>query len=63
MNPGRSRKNQPRASLAGGAEALRDDERFSYVGAWEYAGTGQPPVLHKEPLEFEEVHPTQRSYK
>jgi succinate dehydrogenase / fumarate reductase, flavoprotein subunit len=44
-------------------EALRDDEHFSYVGAWEYAGTGAPPILHKEPLEFEEVHPTQRSYK
>jgi succinate dehydrogenase / fumarate reductase, flavoprotein subunit len=44
-------------------EALRDDEHFSYVGAWEYTGTGAPPILHKEPLEFEEVHPTQRSYK
>ncbi|MEU4477438.1 fumarate reductase/succinate dehydrogenase flavoprotein subunit [Micromonospora sp. NPDC023966] len=43
-------------------EAQRDDERFSYVAAWEYAGTGQP-VLHKEDLTFEYVHPTQRSYK
>jgi succinate dehydrogenase / fumarate reductase flavoprotein subunit len=44
-------------------EALRDDEHFSYVAAWEFKGVGQPPELHKEPLEFEEVHPSQRSYK
>jgi succinate dehydrogenase / fumarate reductase, flavoprotein subunit len=44
-------------------EALRDDEHYSYVAAWEYTGMGQPPVLHKEPLEFEYVHPSQRSYK
>jgi succinate dehydrogenase / fumarate reductase flavoprotein subunit len=44
-------------------EALRDDANFSYVAAWEFAGVGKEPVLHKEPLEFEEVHPTQRSYK
>jgi len=44
-------------------EALRDDEHFSYVAAWEFQGVGKRPALHKEPLEFEEVHPTQRSYK
>jgi len=44
-------------------EALRDDARFSYVAAWEFKGVGAPPVLHKEPLEFEYVHPSQRSYK
>ncbi len=44
-------------------EALRDDVNFSYVAAWEFTGVGEPPVLHKEPLAFEEVHPTQRSYK
>ena len=44
-------------------EALRDDENFSYVAAWEFKGVGKQPELHKEPLEFEEVHPTQRSYK
>ncbi|GLW62218.1 succinate dehydrogenase flavoprotein subunit [Actinomadura rubrobrunea] len=44
-------------------EAKRDDENFSYVAAWEWAGPGKPPVLHKEPLEFEYVKPTQRSYK
>src|SRR6516165_589004 len=44
-------------------EALRDDANYSYVAAWEYTGVGKEPVLHKEPLVFEEVHPTQRSYK
>ncbi|MEH0937037.1 fumarate reductase/succinate dehydrogenase flavoprotein subunit [Micromonospora psammae] len=44
-------------------EAQRDDERFAYVAAWEYTGTGEPVVLHKEDLKFEYVHPTQRSYK
>ena len=44
-------------------EALRDDANFSYAAAWEFRGAGQEPVLHKEPLEFEYVHPTQRSYK
>jgi succinate dehydrogenase / fumarate reductase flavoprotein subunit len=44
-------------------EALRDDAHFSYVGAWEFTGVGRKPELHKEPLTFDEVHPTQRSYK
>ncbi len=44
-------------------EALRDDANFSYVAAWEFGGVGKPPTLHKEPLEFEYVHPSQRSYK
>ena len=44
-------------------EAQRDDEHFAYVAAWEYQGEGQPPKLHKEPLEYEEVHMSQRSYK
>ncbi|MET7400616.1 fumarate reductase/succinate dehydrogenase flavoprotein subunit [Dactylosporangium sp. NPDC005572] len=44
-------------------EALRHDDEFSYVAAWEFAGTGEPPVLHREALDFEYVHPTQRSYK
>ncbi|SDS98271.1 fumarate reductase/succinate dehydrogenase flavoprotein subunit [Actinopolymorpha singaporensis] len=43
-------------------EALRDDDNFSYVAAWEWAGAGAEPVLHKEELSFEYVHPTQRSY-
>jgi succinate dehydrogenase / fumarate reductase flavoprotein subunit len=41
-------------------EALRDDENFSYVAAWEYAS---PPVLHREELRFDHVTPSQRSYK
>jgi succinate dehydrogenase / fumarate reductase flavoprotein subunit len=44
-------------------EARRDDARFSYVAAWEFQDVGRPPVLHKEPLTFEYVRPTQRSYK
>jgi succinate dehydrogenase / fumarate reductase flavoprotein subunit len=44
-------------------EALRDDEDFTYVAAWEYTGAGQAPVLHKEDLTFEYVTPSQRSYK
>jgi succinate dehydrogenase / fumarate reductase flavoprotein subunit len=44
-------------------EALRDDANYSYVAAWEYKGEGVAPVLNKEPLTFEYVHPSQRSYK
>jgi succinate dehydrogenase / fumarate reductase flavoprotein subunit len=44
-------------------EALRDDENFCYVAAWEYRGKDEAPVLHKEPLSFENVTLTQRSYK
>lgn len=44
-------------------EALRDDENFAYVAAWEFTGVGNPPELHKEQLEFEFVHLAQRSYK
>ncbi|HSO95958.1 MAG TPA: fumarate reductase/succinate dehydrogenase flavoprotein subunit [Acidimicrobiia bacterium] len=44
-------------------EALRDDEHFAYVGAWEYTGDLGSPVLHQEPLEFENIHLAQRSYK
>ena len=44
-------------------EALRDDEIFSYVAAWEYATGGAAPRMHKEALTFEETTPGQRSYK
>jgi succinate dehydrogenase / fumarate reductase flavoprotein subunit len=44
-------------------EAARDDEHYAYAAAWGFQGVGQPPVLHKEPLTFEYVHPSQRSYK
>ncbi len=44
-------------------EALRNDDEYSYVAAWEYRGPDAAPVLNKEPLTFEYVHPTQRSYK
>ncbi|MEO6521749.1 MAG: fumarate reductase/succinate dehydrogenase flavoprotein subunit [Mucilaginibacter sp.] len=44
-------------------EALRDDENFAFVAAWEYAGENQPEVLNKEALVYENVKLTQRSYK
>jgi succinate dehydrogenase / fumarate reductase flavoprotein subunit len=44
-------------------EALRDDANFSYSTAWEWKGDGQAPAMHKEPLTFDYVHLTQRSYK
>jgi succinate dehydrogenase / fumarate reductase, flavoprotein subunit len=44
-------------------EAQRNDQEYSYVAAWEFTGVGARPKLHKESLVFEEVHPTQRSYK
>ncbi|WP_081752798.1 fumarate reductase/succinate dehydrogenase flavoprotein subunit [Kallotenue papyrolyticum] len=44
-------------------EALRDDEHFAYVAAWEFTGVGREPILHREPLTFEYVPLQQRSYK
>jgi len=44
-------------------EARRNDAEFAYVAAWEYQGPDQYPVLHKEPLSFQYVPLTQRSYK
>jgi succinate dehydrogenase / fumarate reductase flavoprotein subunit len=44
-------------------EAKRNDELFAYVAAWEYAGEGKVPILNKEPLQFENVHLSTRSYK
>ena len=44
-------------------EALRDDQHFAYVAAWEYGGEGKAPVLRKEPLVFENIKLSQRSYK
>ena len=44
-------------------EAKRNDDAFSYVAAWEYTGDVSNPKLNKEPLSFEYVHPSQRSYK
>ena len=44
-------------------EAKRDDEHYAYVAAWQYTGPGQRPALLKEPLVYEEVHMSTRSYK
>lgn len=44
-------------------EALRDDDNYAYVAAWEYKGENNGYQMHKEPLVFEEVSPSKRSYK
>ncbi|MEA2599022.1 MAG: succinate dehydrogenase / fumarate reductase, flavoprotein subunit [Acidobacteriota bacterium] len=44
-------------------EALRDDDDYSYIASWQWNGVGKSPTLVKEPLEFESVQLTQRSYK
>jgi succinate dehydrogenase / fumarate reductase flavoprotein subunit len=44
-------------------EALRRDDDYSYVAAWEWGGEGAAPILQKEPLTFDSVHLSQRSYK
>jgi succinate dehydrogenase / fumarate reductase flavoprotein subunit len=44
-------------------EALRNDDQYSYAAAWEFAGPDKSPILNKEPLTFDYVHPSQRSYK
>jgi len=44
-------------------EAKRDDENFSFVSVWEHKGSDETPELHKEALQFENVTPSQRSYK
>ncbi|NNF98439.1 MAG: fumarate reductase/succinate dehydrogenase flavoprotein subunit [Desulfobacteraceae bacterium] len=44
-------------------EALRDDDNYCHVAAWEFTDADKEPLFHKEPLEFENVHLTQRSYK
>ena len=44
-------------------EAKRDDQNFMYVAAWEHGGISKAPTLHKEPLVYEEVKPSVRSYK
>ncbi|MGV8978503.1 MAG: fumarate reductase/succinate dehydrogenase flavoprotein subunit [Cellulomonas sp.] len=49
-------------SQASDGEALRDDEHFSYVAAWGWAGPDTPPILHKEALDFENVELKRRSY-
>ncbi|MFW5819544.1 MAG: fumarate reductase/succinate dehydrogenase flavoprotein subunit [Desulfovermiculus sp.] len=44
-------------------EAMRDDQNYAYVAAWEFTGVGQKPQLHTEPLHFENVELAVRSYK
>jgi succinate dehydrogenase / fumarate reductase flavoprotein subunit len=49
--------------MTGEGEAKRNDDEFAYVAAWEFTGVGSRPNLHKEPLVFEDVPLSQRSYK
>ena len=44
-------------------EALRNDDAYAHVSAWEYQGEGHSPLMHKEPLLYEELKMSQRSYK
>ena len=44
-------------------EAMRNDDEFAYVSAWEFGGDDGRPILHKEPLVYEYVELKQRSYK
>jgi succinate dehydrogenase / fumarate reductase, flavoprotein subunit len=50
-------------SVTEDGEAKRNDENFTYVSVWEYHGEGKEPVLHREPLTFESIKLSQRSYK
>lgn len=52
-----------REEFTDNGEALRDDENFNFVSAWEFTGTGNDPVLHREALVYENVKPSTRSYK
>jgi succinate dehydrogenase / fumarate reductase flavoprotein subunit len=44
-------------------EALRDDDNYCHVAAWEYTGVGEAPAMHREPLRFDNVTLTTRTYK
>jgi succinate dehydrogenase / fumarate reductase, flavoprotein subunit len=44
-------------------EALRVDDQFSYVAAWEFSGDASKPNMHKEALNYENIKVSQRSYK
>ncbi len=55
-------KEDEAAKRGQAGEALRDDANFSYVAAWEFTGDTAKPALHKEPLQYEEVHLAVRSY-
>jgi succinate dehydrogenase / fumarate reductase flavoprotein subunit len=44
-------------------EAKRDDDNFAYVAGWEYQGAGKAPAMHKEPLEYQDIKMSKRSYK
>jgi succinate dehydrogenase / fumarate reductase flavoprotein subunit len=49
--------------IVNAGDVKRRDDQFAFVSAWEFAGEGKPPVLNKEPLVYEEVKMSTRSYK
>ena len=57
------RRPLPGESQTEDGEALRHDDHYAYVAAWEWAGEGESPILHKEELTYEFVEMKQRSYK
>ena len=59
----RLRRGHFRVEHQNEGEAKRNDDEFSYVGAWGYSGDTAKPTLHKEWLDYEEVHFSTRSYK
>lgn len=44
-------------------EAARNDDKFAYVSVWQYSGIDESPIMHAEPLNFEFIEPTKRSYE
>lgn len=49
--------------LTDDGEVQRDDDNYSYVAAWQHSGDASSPILHKEQLRFEFIHPSVRNYK
>ena len=54
---------ETKQGLVNPGDVKRRDDQFAHVSAWEFAGEGKAPVLNKEPLVYEEVHMSTRSYK
>ena len=61
--PSRAAGTSARRARRRRAKRCATTTHFSYVAAWEFSGVGQPPTLHQEPLVWENVNPSQRSYK
>jgi succinate dehydrogenase / fumarate reductase flavoprotein subunit len=55
--------DEVKKGIVNAGDVKRRDDQYAFVAAWEYAGTGKAPVLNKEPLDYEEVKMSTRSYK